>query len=285
MSVAAASRLQLGRRAPLLRGAYFAIRPRLQPNAYRIDGLWLRTHKNANALTYALVSRGSFEPSVSACLDRALRPGDVLLDVGANIGYHTLRGAVAVGPKGRVVAVEPEADNLRILRENVTTNELANVTVLPVAGGSNPGVLGLYTSASNRGDHRLYAVEARPRQDVRVARLDDALGELGLEPDVIKIDVQGWELEVVRGLERTLERDRCVLVTELWSEGLAGAGAEPQEYIDLLRAHGFELFELADGKPKQLDDAFDLRGRDTNLLGLKGLDGDRRGALLQPYET
>jgi FkbM family methyltransferase len=283
MSVAAASRLQLGRRMPPLRAAYFAIRPRLQPNAYRIDGLWLHAHKDDNSLTHALVSSGRFEPSVSACLDRALRPGDILLDVGANIGYHTLRGAIAVRPWGRVVAVEPEADNLRILRENVATNQLNNVTVLPIAAGSSPGVFGLYTSASNRGDHRLYALEGRPRQEVPVERLDDALAELGFEPDVIKIDVQGWELEVVRGLERTVERDRCVLVTELWSEGLAGAGAEPQEYIDLLRTHGFELFELADGKPKPLDNAFDLRGCDTNLLGLKGLDGDDRRALLQPY--
>src|SRR5436190_10169916 len=73
---------------------------------------------------------------VHRLIDRAAGPGAIVVDVGAHVGYNTIYASRRVGPSGRVVAIEPAADNLRILRENVAINGIANIVVEPVAAGA-----------------------------------------------------------------------------------------------------------------------------------------------------
>lgn len=87
---------------------------------------------------------GEFEPHIRTLIRRYLRPGMVAVDVGANIGLHTLQMARAVGPQGRVYAVEPAPDNLKYLKRNIALNRLSQVEVLPWAASSEHGIQEFY---------------------------------------------------------------------------------------------------------------------------------------------
>src|SRR5438094_750470 len=107
-------------------------------------------------------------------IESLVHPGDVAVDVGANIGYHTLIFARAVGERGRVFAYEPDPDNFRLLRRNVELNGYRNVRPFQAAVSDRSGTLTLYLSRDNPADHRAYlpADEARDGIAIDSYRLD-----------------------------------------------------------------------------------------------------------------
>jgi FkbM family methyltransferase len=139
-----------------------------------------------------------------------VRPGTIVVDVGANVGYNALRAALRAGPEGRVIALEPTPDTVAVLRRNVAASGLTNITVEPVAAGSVAGTRNFFVrgdvSAVNSlfPDSRYAAVTSVV--PVQVVRLDDLV--VGAA-DVVKIDVEGAELEVLAGMPRL--RSRIVL--------------------------------------------------------------------------
>lgn len=153
---------------------------------------------------YLFLEGARFVPE-RAVLRRLLRPGMTVVDVGANVGYYALLFRQAVGPRGRVVCLEPDPGNLRELRRNVERNHLHNVEVVAAAAGEAAGEIrfssGLNGSVSAAGDLRVPAI-----------RLDD----LSDGPvDLIKIDVEGYEAAVLRGAAGLIERRRPTLFIEL----------------------------------------------------------------------
>jgi FkbM family methyltransferase len=145
-------------------------------------------------------------------LDKLVTPGASVIDVGAYIGYNTIHAARRAGPYGRVVAVEPAADNLEVLRENVAAAGVANVVVAPVACGKIAGTRDLFLSGSPSSVKSLFAeschagvTEVVP---VDVVPLDD----LTVDADVVKIDVEGAELDVLEGMPRLLQRPPALIV-------------------------------------------------------------------------
>ncbi len=193
-------------------------------------------------IPYSLASNyaaGGFEPGTTALLQRCLRPGMVAVDVGANVGWHTLTMAERVGPRGHVYAVEPAEGNLEFLRKNVEANGFANVTVLACAAGaadqtrtfhlrSRGSLHGFY--AHPLGDTvRTVEVEEKPLDDVIEKKID-----------FVKMDVEGGEVEALRGMKRLLATRPQVLVE--WNPGtLERAGYAPNDLPDLLREQGYML--------------------------------------------
>jgi FkbM family methyltransferase len=143
---------------------------------------------------------------------QCLGPGDVALDIGANLGAHTLPLARLVGPTGAVFAFEPQRILFQILCGNVALNEIPNVHVLPVALGRAPGRAKVpaldYRGASNFGGVSLGAAHG---EDVPVVPLDQL--EVS-KAKLIKIDVEGMELDVLAGAKATLARCRPILYVE-----------------------------------------------------------------------
>lgn len=272
--------LRMGSRVPFLRRVYWKVQPFLRPSTVDIGGLRFHVHRQDGVVSDHLLTRGTYEPFETALLARLLQPGDVFLDIGANIGYHTLHASRIVGNAGHVVSVEPARDNLQLLRQNIAENGLSNITVLPVAAGQAPGRLSLFEDEENKGDHRSYEIEGRSSYEVDVAALDDELGRLRLRPRVVKIDIQGFEYYAVKGLERTIrEADPLLLFTEYWTKGLRSAGVDPPAYIVLLQDLGLTLYEVDEWQQTVtplLDEEMlgTLTGseRCTNLLGVKGVD-------------
>lgn len=272
----------VGSRIPLLRRVYWKVEPLLRPGTVDIDGLRFHVHQQDGVVSDHLLTRGTYEPFETALLARLLQPGDVFLDIGANIGYHTLRAARIVGAAGHVISVEPARDNLHLLQKNIAENGLSNVTVLPVAAGRAAGRLSLYEDEENKGDHRSYAIEGRSSYEVGVVALDDELEKLSLRPRIVKMDIQGFEYYAIEGLERTLRSaDTLLLVTEYWTKGLRSAGADPAAYIALLQDLGLALYEVDEWQQtvtplldEQMVGTLTSNERCTNLLGVKGLDRD-----------
>ncbi len=181
--------------------------------------------------------------------DRVLGPGMVAVDVGANLGFHTLGMARRVGPTGRVHAFEPDPHHFRLLARAVAESGCTNVELHEAAVSDTAGTAQLFLAAANRGDNRLVAAaESRAHVSVRTVPVDDVVAP---EPrvDLIKIDAQGAEVEVLRGMRATL-RDRAGvrLLVELSPGLLARAGHDREAFFAPLREAGFAPERLcADG--------------------------------------
>ncbi len=196
-------------------------------------------------LATALLSR-RFDPLTIGRLRQHTRPGMTAVDVGAHVGFYTLLLARLVAPGGRVVAVEPAPANLDLLRRNLAPGAPVPIAVLAVAAGAQDGDRTLRLSDSSD-THSFYQHPLVGRtQPVLVAqrRLDHLLPT---PPDVIKIDVEGAELEALEGLEGVITPNspRTILV-EVNPACLAAAGSSPAALLGWLDRHGFGELELLD---------------------------------------
>ena len=177
---------------------------------------------------------GVYEKAETRFFQSACRDGMTFLDVGANLGYYTALAARAVGPNGRVLAVEPDPDSFGYLEQTIAANAVGNVEAFPVAASDAPATLPLYISTDNRGDNRLYASgEDRPQVEVAARPLDALLRENKIDTvDLIKIDVQGYEPKVIAGLRETITASpNLTLLTEFWPQGIDEAGEDANEFL------------------------------------------------------
>ena len=222
---------------------------------------------------------GVYEKAETKFFQTACRKGMTFLDVGANIGYYTALAARAVGPTGKIIALEPDPESFKYLEQTIAANGTENVQAFPVAASDSSATLPLYISADNRGDNRLYAPsESRQQVEVKAVATDALLAENKIDTvDLIKIDVQGYEPKVIAGLRNTIARSpNLTLLTEFWPKGIRDAGGDPQDFLNTLRDLGLTLHELkADGELTELTDDADLIARHqgrryTNLVGRKG---------------
>lgn len=231
------------------------------PGEVVYDGVRIVLNPNDPVVSGALFLRVYERPETRFVLS-VLRPGMRILDVGANLGYYTALFGVKTGAAGRVVALEPDPENFRFLQKTIQANRLTNVAAVQAAAGAEAGHLLLFRSANNRGDNRMYANElASSSEEVRVARGDEILAEQGIEKiDFLKVDVQGYEGQVIAGLETTLRRSKgLIAMLEFWPYGLTQAGTDPVEYLELLRSWGFRIYELGEsGGPRLAADSRSL---------------------------
>jgi FkbM family methyltransferase len=179
---------------------------------------------------------------VQRLIDVATRPGDIFVDVGAHIGYNTLYAASKVRSRGAVYALEPAPDNRAILESNIAANGLTNVTVLPFAAGADASEREFFlrgpASAVNSLTPDSFYAPVTSSIRVRVAPLDALIAG---EPDVVKIDVEGAELDVLAGMRRILQLRGIRLIVE-WHPVLQQAAGYPADALPrLLIEHGFSL--------------------------------------------
>jgi FkbM family methyltransferase len=156
----------------------------------------------------SLATRRLWEPHVTPLVHDLLTEGDVFVDVGAHIGYYTLIASRIVGPNGCVYALEPHPATRKLLKANVRRNDASNVRILAVAAGAErtEGVL----STPSAGDAARMSLAVRGIDDgepVSVASLADIVSASDIARlSLIKIDVEGYEDRVLRGLEPVLGR-------------------------------------------------------------------------------
>lgn len=205
----------------------------------------LLLHAADEVMTPIIAATKTWEAAEGAWLRTVLAAGQTVVDVGANVGYFTVLAAKAVGPSGSVVAVEPERENLRLLRANVWRNGCDNVRIVAAAAAATRGLLALRRSPTNAGDHQVHDEAGADDALVAAVALDDILA--GEPVDVVKIDTQGADHLVVRGLRRTLAaRPGAVVMVEFWLDGMDERGIDAGEVLHGYRALGRPIAVLDD---------------------------------------
>jgi FkbM family methyltransferase len=189
------------------------------------------------------------EAAVHDIIGQNLQPDDVFIDVGANFGLHTVYAAKLVGAKGRVFAFEPVTKHLNLLQKNLSLSHVRERVEIVSAAVSNSTESSLtfylppeeeiaVTASLNADNDNLQKIE------VANTRLDDYWNQIDREVKLIKIDVEGAELEVLRGAEKLLKRWKPKLLIEVHGFALPSFGTSVNELRNFLGNLGYQEHRL-----------------------------------------
>ena len=214
-----------------------------RPELYPVDGgaMYLNL---AESRMMAMRAIGMHEPEKHALIKRLLKPGMTFLDVGANKGDFSVLAASIVGDEGRVIAIEPEPHNWEDLARNIALNGFTNVSTHQLALGDFDGRSTLYLGQKS-GWHTLKSGQRQQpvgEVEIEVATMDAMIRSLGVEaPDLVKIDVEGSEVEVIKGAEATIARaPEIVLLIDLHPQ----MGANLDALEEMFLRHNISSFEM-----------------------------------------
>jgi FkbM family methyltransferase len=200
-----------------------------------------------NDMSRQIYVAGCVEPNEFAFFDRVLQPGMTFLDAGANDGIYTVFAAKRVGNGGTVWAFEPSGRELSRLRHNLELNHLT-AHVFPLALADCSGQAELSVGAYEHAGHNTlgafaYQTEMERIALVEVRRLDEVLNENPLARlDLMKIDVEGAELRLLRGAIETLRKYRPVLLFEVSEGSLKHQGGSPRELLAFLHTENYLIY-------------------------------------------
>lgn len=193
------------------------------------------------------------------------KPGDVVFDVGANIGAILVKLAEHVGQGGRVIGFEPDPGRYSKCREYIRTNLVTNAELFPVALGDQEGTGKIrIRNPLNQGMNQIVpdSVDDGEGADIRIVSLDRFVSEKSIDRiDLIKIDVEGYEAQVLKGAEMVLKKYRPTLYVEIDQRNLIQHNAQAQEIFDRLHQYGYRLFRERASTPLGVvrpDEHFDL---------------------------
>lgn len=181
-----------------------------------INGNFKINVNTKNFIDACIYFTGDYEPYLKSNFAQLIKPGMTVLDVGANIGFHTLYFAELVGKSGKVIAFEPIEVNYKALQQNLALNEFPQVVAVNSALGSTNSILNIHIddNALNPGAFNLFE-DGEKNTSINCVKGDDYLAENQIaQIDFIKVDVEGFELEVFKGLSETLRRCKPILVFE-----------------------------------------------------------------------
>jgi FkbM family methyltransferase len=217
---------------------------------------WGQRYQAISLSEYHYLRDGNPETHESALLERTLQPGMTFVDVGANHGMFSLEAAHLIGPEGVLHAFEPAPDTLRVLRRNLEHNALGNVRVFPCGLGAHEGTArlrihrgysGLNTLAARDVTWNRRTLRADAIVDVPITTLDRHCALENLDRiDFLKIDVEGFELGVIRGARGLLQARRIArILLEIGDLTCATAGVAPAEVLAELESHGYHLHAIS----------------------------------------
>ena len=172
----------------------------------------------------------------------------LFVDVGANFGWYTLIFSQFAGPQGRVIALEPDVSNYRLLIHNQNTNAATNITTLQFAAGRENAKLVLGKAPdTNPGMHSLvdlpHVNKTQGGQVVHVRTLDNLLAPYLGYIELMKMDIEGYEIAALDGASETLKRCKMVLI-EYSPAFIQAAGDNKQKFFDIFIAAGFDFYEI-----------------------------------------
>lgn len=224
----------------------------LRPRFAEVHGHKMFLDSRNAVISPRLSAYGIFEPSETEIVKKGIKKGDIVLDIGAHIGYYTLIFAKLVGEKGRIFAFEPDPDNFDLLSKNITANKYQNVTLVRKGVLNKNGKAKLYLSQDNTGDHRIYDHrDSRKSIEIETIRLDDYFKNYKGRIDFIKMDIEGVEGSAIQGMFNLLNRNKDLkILTEFWPHALKEFGTDPEEYLKLLTGLGFKLYDINQKKMK-----------------------------------
>ena len=209
---------------------------------------------SANFFGYYCQDGKTYEEAALNILHQNLRPKDIFVDVGSNIGYFTCLLSHTVD-KGKVFSFEMGRENFKILNKNIGINRLGNVVTVNMAVSNEDGVERCVDAPV--GSAVLKIIEEQDTKtdradltDVKSVSLDSYFSSAGIIPDVIKIDVEGAEIKVLKGMERLLALPDIKLLVEIHKKELKLFNSSEAEVRGILLKNGFNLQEMSNGERK-----------------------------------
>jgi FkbM family methyltransferase len=245
---------------------YVGWRP-ITTEAVTVSGLRLQGQLS-DTIHGAVYFFGMWEPALTRYLNQHLDEGDVLIDVGANVGVHTMLAAQRVGPTGRVHAIEASPRIHAILRANLAANGLHNVTTYNLAAADRAETVTL--SLHDQNNLGTTTTRAEPssaavvRETVQAMPLPDIVPRADLRrARMIKIDVEGAEWSVLQGLAPVMAelRPDISIVVEVDREALASQGVSVAQFLEFFESRGYQAMRLPDHSA-----ALCINGAPTDLV-------------------
>ena len=225
----------------------YSYRPR--PRLARLRSGLRFNYESVDYIPLMLYYTGVFEPRLLRYLKKIARPGDTVLDVGANIGFHTLESWHAVGRRGRVISIEASPIHATAVRKNLAVNELPADDVVNLAVGDHKGEVSLGLPAG--GNQGMFGVNAGSEASFScpMERIDDVLASRGVSAlSLIKMDIEGSELGALRGATETLARYRPAILIELNDSALKRCGGSSSDVLKLLTGAGYDGWIISDAR-------------------------------------
>jgi len=261
---------------------YDSIIPKLVPKSIELDG-----HRIfLDSKDFAYLSTKQFEPFEKEIIEKIVKPGDVVLDLGANIGYYTLLLARKVGDKGKVFTFEPDPYYFNLLKKNVKENHYKNVVLANKVVFNKNGKIKLQTFPDQRDSPKVYGEKQSndyiglSTKDIAVemVRLDDYLKNVNTV-DFVKIDIEGSEGMAFAGMIKLVRRSKNIkITTEFYPRLLNDYKVDAKTYAEMLFNEKFALYKIDEhGKrleriknKKKFMAEMETKEYFTNLLCLKG---------------
>jgi len=220
-----------------------------KPQPVPLEGFKLVVHQHDIVISEFIKQRKIWAEAETRIFRELLKPGMVVIDVGANIGYFSLLASTLVGSGGTVHAFEPDPLNCRLLKKNIRLNRASNIKVIKAALSDNDERLSLFLNSDNKGDHRIWETnqESRKKIHIRAMTLDQYVKKTAIVPSFIKIDVQGAEGKVLNGMKDTLKQNSTTnLLIEFWPTALRNCGTNPVELVQQIAKAGFTIRVVTD---------------------------------------
>jgi FkbM family methyltransferase len=180
-----------------------------------------------------------------------LKPGDCVIDVGGNIGMFTLAARALTGPEGRVVAFEPNPKPRAKFQRHIDLNNLSNIELLPYALHETEGRATLHFPKINTGEGSLSRLDDYSPDDTESVEVEIKVADSLMDalcPRLVKLDVEGAEIGVLKGMERLVARTKPIITAEYVPQHLARFGSSLADFNAFASRSGYDIYRL--GAPK-----------------------------------
>ncbi len=198
-------------------------------------------------------ARGTYERPLQEALAHYLKQGDVFYDIGANIGFFTVLAAHLVGKSGYVYAFEPVPENVQRIRHNLKLNRFSNATVLEKAVSVYTGE-GRLLLAQHSGGAMLSTAGTPPdfkgAMNVNLVCIDDLVAQKTIKPPVlVKIDVEGAEIDAFKGMKQTIQEYKPIIIYEVDDGNKESFEEKSKALENWISSLGYQIMPLADAYP------------------------------------
>lgn len=231
------------------------INNQLHPDFVEIEGNKIYLDENDSLF---LSSSMMHEKTIVNLVKNEIKKGDVVIDIGAHIGYYTVLFAKLVGPEGKVFAFEASPTNFEILKKNISVNGYKNVILNNKAVSDKNGKLTLYITGRTSTENFLFKPEnftnsSKIKQTVEIdsITLDDYFQDFDGEINFLKMDISGAEPRVMKGMSSILNKNNSLKIQqEWWPNAIRTHGFEPDSHLKLLTEMGYKIYEIDGAKNK-----------------------------------
>ncbi len=239
-------RFGLGR-LPFVKWIRRNIFPKFQPATATVWGLTFHLDQ-----VYGFMDPAAYKEPVVAYLRSEIKGGDIVLDVGANIGLFSCLMATLVGPSGKVFAFEPDPGNLTLLKKNIEENGLQNIVrIVPAAASDAPGKLKFAQSGVHGAivNDSAGSASREGEIEVKAVRIDDILSTAQISfVNLVKMDIIGSESKALKGMRRTIEKNpNLKIISAFCPAFLTRTGSGAMAYLEELAAASFTVYDISRG--------------------------------------